>query len=348
MPSTMPAVVQFEVQKGAVELREVKLPEIGARDVLLRVGGVGVCGSDVHQYHNTQSWPVRTPVVLGHEFCGRIAEAGRDVKRFREGDYVVSETHAEIDESSPLSRIGLYNLDPCRRGFGAGVDGAMTQYVKVPERCLHRVPENLPPEVAALTEPCCVAYNAVAVNSRMRAGDLVVVIGPGPIGLLCVAVARLEGAGRILLVGLTRDRPRLEAGKQLGATDALDMQVEDVKQRIAEIGDGLGAHLVIDASGASASLESALAWVRPAGWITKVGWGPQPLNFSLDSLVQKAVTLQGSFSHNWPVWERVVELLASGRLDVKPLLSRVAPLPEWQSCFDAMADGSAIKAVLVP
>ena len=225
MSSTMPAVVQFEVRKGAVELREVKLPEIGARDVLLRVGGVGVCGSDVHQYHNTQSWPVRTPVVLGHEFCGRIAEAGRDVKRFREGDYVVSETHAEIDESSPLSRIGLYNLDPCRRGFGAGVDGAMTQYVKVPERCLHRVPENLPPEVAALTEPCCVAYNAVAVNSRMRAGDLVVVIGPGPIGLLCAAVARLEGAGRILLVGLTRDRPRLQAGKRLGATDVLDMQV---------------------------------------------------------------------------------------------------------------------------
>ena len=105
---------------------------------------------------------------------------------------------------------------------------------------------------------------------------------------------------------------------------------------------------MIDASGASASLQSALAGVRPAGWITKVGWGPQPVNFSLDSLVQKAVTLQGSFSHNWPVWERVVELLASGRLDVKPLLSRVAPLPEWQSCFDAMADGSAIKAVLVP
>src|SRR5262245_35975368 len=110
MANTMPAVVHHKLEKGGVELRETRRPEIGPRDVLLKVSGVGVCGSDVHQYHNTQSWRVYTPVILGHEFCGKVAAVGAEVKKFREGDYVVSETHAEIDESSPLSRIGLYNL----------------------------------------------------------------------------------------------------------------------------------------------------------------------------------------------------------------------------------------------
>jgi len=352
MPATMPAVVHYKLEKGAVELREVPVPAIGERDVLLRVCGVGVCGSDVHQYHDSHSWSVRTPVILGHEFCGRIERLGGEVRDFRAGELVVSETAAEIDESSPLSRAGLYNLDPRRRGFGYDVDGAMARYVRVPARCLHRVPDGVPPEIAALTEPCCVAFNAVAVNSRPCAGELVVVIGPGPIGLLCAAVARLSGAGRVVLVGLARDRARLETGRLVGATDVIDMEGEDAGARLAEIGGafggGLGAHLVIDAAGHSSTLKSALDWVRPGGWITKVGWGPQPLGFSLDPLVRKAVTLQGSFSHNWPVWERVLELLASGRLDVKPLLSRVAPLSEWQSCFDAMAGGDAIKSVLVP
>jgi alcohol dehydrogenase/L-iditol 2-dehydrogenase len=114
------------------------------------------------------------------------------------------------------------------------------------------------------------------------------------------------------------------------------------------LGDGGGADVIIDASGVSATLELALAWVRPGGVISKVGWGPQPLGFSMDPLVQKNVTLQGSFSHNWPIWERVLHLLATGQLDVGPLVSRVAGLEEWQSCFEAMAEGKLLKAVLKP
>src|SRR6185503_1579759 len=224
------------------------------------------------------------------------------------------------------TRCGQYNLDPRRRGFGYGLDGAMARYVKVPARCLHRLSAAVPFEVAALTEPCCVAYQAVVVNSRVRPGDVVAVIGPGPIGLLCAAVARLCGAARVVLAGIARDRPRLELGKTMGATDAFDAQAEDVAAALCAMGDGQGADVVIDATGVSASLKDALAWVRPAGQVTKVGWGPQPANFSLDPLVQKAVTLQGSFSHTWPVWERVLRLVASGQLDPRPLISRVSPL----------------------
>ena len=348
MSAMMPAVVHYELKPGAVELREIPVPEPGETDVVLRVRGVGVCGSDVHQFHNAHSWPTRLPVVLGHEFCGEIAKIGRAVKGFAEGDRVVSETAAEIDDGSPMVREGRYNLDPKRQGYGAFIDGAMARFVRVPARCLHRIPKGVPDEVAAITEPCCVSYQATVVNSRVKPGDVVVVIGPGPIGLLCGRMASLSGAGAVVLAGITRDKTRMEIGLKAGATHAVDVQTQDAARIIADLGDGLGADVVIDAAGHSATLQSALQWVRPGGHITKVGWGPQPLNFSLDPLVQKAVTLQGSFSHTWAVWERVLRMLGTGQLDVRPFISKVATLEGWKECFDGMAEGKLLKAVLTP
>lgn len=344
----MPAVVQFELQKGAVELRDMPVPEIGEDEILMRVRGVGVCGSDVHQYHNTQSWSVHVPVILGHEFCGEIAALGKAVKGFQEGDRVASETAAEIDFDSPLTRQGMYNLDPGRRGFGYEIHGAMAEYVKVSARLLHRIPKNVAFEVAALTEPCCVAFQATVVNARVKPGDVVVVIGPGPIGLLCASMARLSGAGHVILAGISRDASRMETGKRAGATHAVDTQKQDLKTVLSEVGDGLGADVIIDSTGASASLKDALEWVRPAGHITKVGWGPQPMDFSMDALVKKAVTLQGSFSHTWPTWERVLAMMGTGQLDPRPCLSKISRLDGWKDCFLGMHEGRYIKAVLTP
>ncbi len=336
------AVVNFSSAPHSVELREFARPVPGAEDVILAVEAVGVCGSDLHQWTGQHSWPVNYPVVLGHEFGGRIAELGAGVRGWSEGDRVVSETAAVIDPASPLSRAGRYNLDPRRKGFGYGVDGAMTRFVRVPARCLHRVPDGLPLEQAALTEPCCVAYNAVIENGRVQPGDRIVVLGPGPIGILCAAMARLAGA-EVALVGLERDRVRLNVAKVYGCDVIVGDAAEWARRR-----DGLGADGVVDAAGVSAALRTALELVRPGGWISKVGWGPQPLNFSLDPLVQKNVTLQGSFSHTWPMWERVLALLASGRLDVRPITGGIWPLAEWHTAFERMHGGEIVKAVLQP
>ncbi len=345
MSSKMPGLVNYARTPLAVELREVPIPEIGDRDVLLRVGAVSVCGSDLHQWRGSHGWHVNYPCILGHEFSGTIEKAGARVTQFKEGDRVVSETAAVIDEASPLSRTGLYNLDPARRGFGYGVDGAMTEYVKVPERCLHSIPADLPFQKAALTEPCCVAYNAVCVNGRIRPGDSVLVIGPGPIGILCTLMAKLSGAGHLIVAGLPSDKHRFEVARQLGATVTLDGGVQDY---VSKFGDGLGVDVAIDASGASATLQMALQVVRPAGQIIKVGWGPQPIQFSLDPLVQKNITLSGSFSHNWPVWERVISMIVSGQINLDPVISRVAGLPDWHECFEKMEAGEYVKAVLTP
>lgn len=336
------AVVNFAPTPEAVELRSVEVPTIGPSDVLLKVEAVGVCGSDLHQWLGHQSWPVNYPVTLGHEFAGSIVELGQDVQGWNAGERAVSETAAIIDANSPLSRQGRYNLDPSRKGFGYGVNGAMTEYVRVPSRCLHRIPDGLASRVAALTEPCCVAYNAVVENGAIKPGDRIVVLGPGPIGLLCAAMARLQGA-EVAVAGLPRDEPRFAIARQYGCECLVD-GLDDWSKTV----DGLGADGVVDAAGVSATLQTALSIVRPGGWISKVGWGPQPINFSLDPLVQKNIRLQGSFSHHWAIWERVLRLLSTGMLDVGPIIGGCWPIDEWLTAFQTMQGGSIAKAVLVP
>ena len=339
---TQAAVVNFAPEPHSVEIREIDRPTVGDDDVLLHVGAVGVCGSDLHQWTGHHSWPVNYPVTLGHEFGGTICEVGSRVAGWKEGDRAVSETAAVIDPHNALSRQGLYNLDPTRLGFGYGVDGAMTEYVRVPARCLHRIPDGLPFEKAALTEPCCVAYNATVMNADIRPGDRVIVIGPGPIGLLCAAMARLQGA-EVVVVGLDRDKQRFEIARKYGC----DTLVGDA-ETWANAVDGLGVDGVIDAAGVSATMASAMQLVRPKGWISKVGWGRKPLECSLDPLVQKNIRLQGSFSHNWPMWERVLRLLSTGALDIEPMIGGVWKLDDWNTAFETMHSGTIAKAVLTP
>jgi len=341
------AVVHYALEPLAVELREVAVPEIGADDVLLRVGAVSVCGSDVHQAYNTHSWRVSVPVVLGHEFAGTVAEVGRVVKCFREGDRVVSETAAEVCGDCVLCRTGRYNLCPHRKGFGYGIDGAMASYVKVPARCLHRIPDSLPFELACLAEPHAVAFNAMCVNSMIRPGDLVVVVGPGPIGLLCARMAALAGANPLIVVGLSSDAPRFETAVRLGATHVVDAGRDDVEAVVRGL-NPLGADLVCDASGASRPLDLALRLARPDGQVTKVGWSPDPVAIDINPLVQKNIRLQGSFSHNFPIWERVIHLLDRRLTCPEAIVGMTAPLEGWREAFTAMHEGRVIKSVLIP
>lgn len=336
------SVVNYDSEEGSVELRKLPKPALTDDAVILEVRNVGVCGSDLHQWTSSHSWPVNYPVVLGHEFSGVIHEVGSLVKNWQVGDRVVSETAAVIDLNNPLSKVGLYNLDPSRKGFGYGVNGAMTKYVSVPARCLHRIPNELSFETACLTEPCSVAYNAVVNNAAIRPGDRVIVIGPGTIGMLCALLAQISGA-EVAVVGLESDRSRLQIAEEYGLTGIAG----DAGAWAREL-DGMGVDCVIDTAGISTTLQNAMDWVRPNGQIIKVGWGPQPMGFSLDPIVQKNVRLQGSFSHNWPVWEKVIRLLATGRLDVSKIIGGVWPLTEWEEAFLKMKNGEVIKSVLRP
>lgn len=342
----MKALVKYGYNDKEVELRAIEEPSCGPDQVVLEVKAVGVCGSDIHMWRNMQSWDITLPLVLGHEFCGVIKEVGANVQGFKSGDRVACETAAEVCGSCVYCATGDYNLCPSRLGYGALADGAFTDLVAARPAILHRIPDNVPFEHACLTEPVCVAYNALVQKTEMKPGDLVVIQGPGPIGIMALQVARMRGAGILVVLGTSADGNRLEVAAELGADHALNIEEEDAAALVSSLGDGFGADLVVDCTGVSIALKQSMELVRPNGHITKIGWGPQDLNFSLDMLIQKAVTLQGSFSHTYPSWERVLTLMSTGQLNLDPVIGGVYSLDDWEAAFEDMESGKNVKSVI--
>ncbi len=344
----MIAVVKYGQGNEMVELREVGIPEIGDNDVLLEVKATGVCGSDIEMWRSDFTYKVNTPVIQGHEFCGVIAQTGKEVTKWKKGERAISETSAYVCGKCFFCKSGDYNLCPDRLGYGYGVDGAFTRFVRVRQEILHPIPPGLSFEEAAITEPICVAYNALIIRSRIQAGDTVVVIGPGPIGLNCIQVAKLAGAGTVIALGTSADATRLETAKKLGADIVVNSQEEDPIEIVKVVTDGLGADLVVNAAGSALTLKQSIDMVRRLGQITKIGWGPQPVNMSLDLLITKSVTLQGTYGHAWKTWRSVLKLLGSRRLVVKPLISTVLPITEWEKAYRLVEERKAVKAILKP
>src|SRR5512140_2753892 len=174
----MKAVVKFGRQDGDVDVRDVAEPSIGPDQVLLDVKAASVCGSDVHMWREHQSWTIKLPLVLGHEFCGVVAQVGERVTGFQVGERVACETASSVCGKCVYCLSGNYNLCPNRLGYGALADGAFTRYVVARPQILHRIPANVSFEHASLTEPICVAYNALVEKTSIKPGELVVIQGP--------------------------------------------------------------------------------------------------------------------------------------------------------------------------
>ncbi len=342
----MDALVKFGFGDKEVEIRPYAEPHCPDDRVVVKVRAAGVCGSDVHMWRNHQSWDIVLPLVLGHEFSGEIVETGSQVTGFRTGDRVAVETAAEICGLCTYCLGGAYNLCPRRLGYGALADGAFTDYVVARPEILHRVPAGVDYAQAALTEPVCVAYNALVEKTALRPGDLVVIQGPGPIGIMALQVARIQGAGTLIVLGTSADTHRMAVAAELGADYVLNVEQDDPAALVQSLGDGAGADLVVDCTGASQALQQGMELVRPNGQITKIGWGPQPLGFSLDPLVAKAVTLQGTFSHTFSTWERVLTLMAGGQINLGPVIGGAYPLEAWELAFERMESGHSVKSVL--
>ncbi len=344
----MKAVVLYDKGDRCVEVRDVPVPTIGPEECLVEVKYCGICGSEPHMYHGQLTLLARPPVVLGHEWSGEIVEVGERVVGFAIGDRVTCETAAETCGECALCRSGAYNVCPERRAFGFAVDGAFTRYVRARHQRLHHLPAGVSFEMAAMTEPICVAYNAVAEKSHVNPGDTVVVIGPGPVGLFVLQVARLAGAGTLIITGTPRDRKRLELARKLGADLALDVTEQDPAAVLRGVGDGLGAHLVIDCAGVPPAIKQSLELVRRNGQVTKVGWSLQPVNLTLDEIVAKVITYQGAFSHTWTTWETCLELMCQKRIEAEALISEIWPITRWQEAFEKLEALEAHKILLFP
>ena len=344
----MKALVYYERAEEAVEIRDVPIPEIGPNDYLVKVKYCGICRSDINMYHGRHNAHSRPPVILGHEWSGEIVQAGERASGFAIGDRVVAESAAQTCGTCVYCRSGEQSFCPERLSCGFAIDGAFTSHIRVRDRLLHHIPEGVSFEAAALGEPLCVTYRAVVEKSHIRIGDTVVVIGPGPIGLFAVQLARMAGAGALIVTGTKGDGMRLAVAAQLGADIAADVSKEDPGRLVREVGDGLGAHLVIDAAGPPPAIKQSLALVRRSGQVTKIGWCLEPVDATLDTVVAKAITYQGVVSHTWKTWEACLRLMGQGRIQTEPLISEIWPLSRWKEAFARLEALEAVKILLYP
>ena len=340
----MKGVAKLARGEGNVGLIEVPEPEVTPGHVLVAVKAAGVCGTDLHIYHD--EYPTDPPVIMGHEVAGVVAEVGEGVTNCRPGDRVTAETYFYVCGECTFCRSGYPNMCPSRLSFGSGVHGAFARYVLVPAHNIHPLPANVDDLAGALTEPLACCVHALEMT-RVEPGDTVVVSGPGPVGLLMAQVVKAAGA-TVVVLGTHADAFRLETALALGADLALDVQAVDARQTIDERTGGLGADVVFECAGAGASAQSCLGLVRRRGRYAQVGLFGKPVQWDLDQVCFKELRVSGSFAHVPSAWPKALRLMGSGQVRTRPLVSTVLPISEWQQAFDAFERRDGLKILLTP
>jgi L-iditol 2-dehydrogenase len=343
----MQAVVKEAPGPGNVVLKDVPEPHAGPGQVRIAVRVAGICGSDLHIAQGDIKLRVQPPVVMGHEFAGVVDEVGSGVSGWRVGDRVTAETTVSTCGRCRSCRDGAYNRCPEREILGYVHDGAFAAWVVVAAERLHRVPDNVSLEEAAMTEPLACCVRAMCDVAQVHPGDLVVVAGPGPIGLLCLQLAMAAGA-RTVIVGVAGDEERLDVAKSLGADCALVEQGGLAERLIHELSGGEGCDLFVEASGTAGAAQLGLASLRRGGQYLQVGLAGQPFAIDLSLLAYKELKMLGSLSQVWPAWERALLLLSRRQVNVRALQTHIFALGQWEEAFRVFASKRGLKVMLRP
>ncbi|MFB3827248.1 MAG: zinc-binding dehydrogenase [Bryobacteraceae bacterium] len=344
----MLALVKTRKGPGFLELREVPVPVPGAGEVLIEVNASGICGTDVHVFHDR--FPYWPPVILGHEFAGRVVELGPGVQYYKAGDRVVGEPHTQACGQCYLCRTGNIQICPMKRSPGWGIDGAFTRYLKMPERLLHRIPDEMSYDAAAVVEPTANAVHDVIERGGVQAGDFAVVLGPGPIGLLAALAARAAGARQVVIVGTPADEPiRLPKARALGFDAVLSTGRDNPTDAVRDLTGGIGADIVIEASGAPAAIAGTVDLVRKKGRICAIGLtGRDGIDFPWDKAAFKVCDVVFNLSTGYTSWDRTIHLIARGLIPAGEIISHRMPLAEWRRGFDEIEAQRALKVLLIP
>lgn len=352
----MKALVLYE--RGKTEMRDVPKPECGDRDILIKVDSAAICGGDVHFYNGALPSLGDYPIVLGHEFAGTITEMGAHADSYwKVGDRVISENTASVCGRCPACEKGNFVNCPERETLGCSVDGAFTQYVKIPgellavyPNCLFHLPDTISMKAAPLLEPAANAYMAVVQEGNIMPGENVVVFGAGALGLFCVQMAKIAGAGNIILVGMPSDEEsRFPCGKKIGATHTIvNVPGKDLIKEISEICGPGGTALCIDAAGVPAVLKQCVEIVRNDGIVVRIGMNDKPYNYGMDEVNVKSISIVGHMGYNTTSWRNVINLAALGKLDLETLISHTLPLSKIQDGFAMLKTQEAIKIVIDP
>ncbi|MGD8520294.1 MAG: galactitol-1-phosphate 5-dehydrogenase [Desulfobacterales bacterium] len=328
---------------------DVARPTMGPDDVLIEVKACGICGSDVHGMDGSTGRRI-PPIVMGHEAAGIVAEVGSNVKNIQPGEHVTFDSTVYCGSCFYCLR-GKINLCDQRRVLGVSCDeysqnGALAEYVAVPQHILYRLPEGVSFEHAAMVEPCSIAFHAVN-RTPTSLNITAIVVGAGMIGLLVIQTLRAVGCGKIIAVDIEPEK--LELSRQFGADITVNSSAVEAVSEIQKLTHQRGADVVIEAVGITDSMKTALASVRKGGAVTVIGNLSPHVELPLQRLVAGEITLYGSCASQGD-YPACLDMIARGAINVGPLISSIAPLSEGASWFQRLyqKEKGLLKVILVP
>jgi D-xylulose reductase len=324
-------------EKGVLALREIDLPlSVGPDEVKIAIHTVGVCGSDVHYYTHGAIGPyvLRAPMVLGHEAAGTVVEVGENVRSLSVGDRVCMEPGIP-DLSSRASKLGLYNVDPAVRFWATPpVHGILAPYAVHPAAFTYRLPDNVSFAEGAMVEPFAIGMQA-ATRARIVPGDVAAVIGAGPIGIMVALAALAGGCSRVLISDFSAEKLAIAAAYP--GIEAVNLKDITFAAAVAKATDSWGADVVFEASGSARAFEGLFDLVRPGGAVVLVGLPVDTVHFDVPGAISKEVRVETVFRYA-NVFDRALELIASGKVDLKPLITGTYAFGESIAAFERAAE----------
>ena len=341
----MKAVVKTEKGYDNMVYQEIPEPEATGDLVKIKIAYSGICGTDLHAFKGTYS-STKPPVVLGHEFSGIVTEVGPDVKEFKVGDRVTSETTFATCGTCPSCLEKDYNLCGNRRGLGTQVNGSMAQYVVSREESVHKLPDNVSLLSASLTEPLACGVHASIEKGLVKEGEIAVVFGVGAIGQMVAQVCKSQGA-TVIVAGMSTDTERFAIALKNGADRAVDQSKEDLAAIVNEMTNGVGVDISFECSGAVPAANKALEITRRKGRVVQMGVFPEAKeSIWTDLILHKEIVYVGSRRQKPSSWRISLDLLGKGTVIPQKIITKIVSLEDWRDGFEAQMRGEGVKAVI--
>ncbi len=346
MADTMLAVVKPNPAPGA-EIRQVKVPEFGLSDVLVKVDVASVCGTDLHIY-NWDPWAqnrIHPPLIPGHEFCGHVAAVGKEVTTVKEGDFVSAEMHVACGKCLQC-RTGEAHICQHVKIIGVDANGAFAEYVVIPESNIWKLDPSIPKEYASILDPLGNAVHTVLAGDI--AAKTVAITGTGPIGLFSIAVARACGATQIFAIETNKYRRAI--AQQMKADFVIDPTVEDAKQIVMDATEGIGVDVVLEMAGHPSAIRTGFDILRRGGRISLLGIPSRPISLDFaDDIIFKGATIQGINGRKmYQTWYQMTALLKAGKLDLHPVITDRLAMKDFNKGMERLKTGEASKILLYP
>jgi len=338
---------------GDIRVEEVERPSIGEEEALLRVRAASICGTDLRIYSSGHfKIPPGTSRILGHEFAGEVAEVGSMVKSLTSGMRIAIAPNIGCGICEQCIQ-GHNHLCSTYEAFGISLDGAFSEYMLIPKEAIQQgnivpLPEGVSFEEAALNEPFSCCYNG-SRTCRIEPGDSVLIVGAGPIGIMHLFLASLSGASKVLVSEMIEER--LTEALEFGADLAINPAKEDLPAAIGEATDGRGVDVIIVAAPSPAAQEQALELAAPQGRINFFGGLPQGrefINFNSNRVHYKQLVVTGTTGSSNYQYRKSMGIIASGRVDLSPLISARFPLSKVEEAFTLAASKKAMKVLITP